>query len=345
MIPVQNIYYMLCYAFKALRHEAYRSVEGESFDNAADLYAEILIHTVSKQIKQGLRHAYVPVSELDGIPRGKIEIGESLRNMSIQNKKLVCTHDLFTANTVMNQILKTTLKLLSAANINETRKAAIKKLIRCFADITDIHPSMINWRFQYDRNNHTYQLLMGICYLVVKGLLQNQGDGKIRVMDFTDEQQLSRLYEKFILEYYRQEYPQFGAMPASIPWKVDNDINELLPSMKTDVVLTCSDRVLIIDAKYYEHTTQHYYDRRSIHSGNLYQMYAYVKNKAAQLRSSSSVVSGLILYAKTDDEIQPDQTYQMDGNQIAVKTLNLNCTFQEIAAQLDKIAMQLLVTG
>lgn len=49
-------------------------------------------------------------------------------------------------------------------------------------------------------------------------------------------------------------------------------------------------------------------------------------------------MSGMLLYARTDENIQPDNVYMMSGNKISVKTLNLNCVFLEIAAQLDDIA-------
>ena len=45
----------------------------------------------------------------------------------------------------------------------------------------------------------------------------------------------------------------------------------------------------------------------------------------------------MLLYAKTDEEIYPDNVYQMSGNQITVRTLDLNQPFAEIAGQLDEI--------
>ena len=45
----------------------------------------------------------------------------------------------------------------------------------------------------------------------------------------------------------------------------------------------------------------------------------------------------MLLYAATDEAIQPDNVYQMSGNQISVKTLDLNQDFSEIAAQLKAI--------
>jgi len=50
-------------------------------------------------------------------------------------------------------------------------------------------------------------------------------------------------------------------------------------------------------------------------------------------------VSGMLLYAKTDEEIQPDGVYQMSGNQISVRTLDLGLPFEKIRKQLDGIAV------
>ncbi len=158
-------------------------------------------------------------------------------------------------------------------------------------------------------------------------------------MDFEDSQEMSHLYEKFILEYYKREFPQLHASASQIPWALDDDMTELLPIMQSDIMLSYKDTVLIIDAKYYsEHTTQVHYDVHTVHSGNLYQIFTYVKNKDAVFAGRPHQVSGMLLYARTDETIQPDQTYQMHGNRIDVKTLNLNCDFSEIAEQLNLIA-------
>lgn len=120
----------------------------------------------------------------------------------------------------------------------------------------------------------------------------------------------------------------------------ENSCREGEPQMyvsKDTVVLNdflTSNKTLIIDAKYYSHTTQVQYNVNTLHSNNLYQIFTYVKNKAA----SGGEVSGLLLYAQTDEEIQPNNTYMMSGNRISVKTLDLNCEFAEIAGQLNAIA-------
>jgi len=117
-------------------------------------------------------------------------------------------------------------------------------------------------------------------------------------------------------------------------------MGEMLPVMQTDIMLSHKSRVLIIDAKYYSHTTQAQYDVRTLHSGNLYQIFTYVKNKEAELGDTPHEVSGMLLYARTDETILPNNTYKMSGNRISVSTLNLDCDFDEIADQLNQIAVE-----
>ena len=63
MIPIQNIYYMLSYAFQVLNEQGYKSVATEHFENVADLCAAILIKGLSKQLKRGLMKDYIPKRE------------------------------------------------------------------------------------------------------------------------------------------------------------------------------------------------------------------------------------------------------------------------------------------
>lgn len=108
--------------------------------------------------------------------------------------------------------------------------------------------------------------------------------------------------------------------------------------MKTDITLTRGDKILIIDAKYYSHTTQVHFDTHTLHSANLYQIFTYVKNKA-ELSDNHGKVSGLLLYAKTDEVFQLNKPYEyvMSGNKISVRTLDLDCDFSKVESQLHAI--------
>lgn len=340
MIRVRNVFHMLAYAFSALTEQGYRAVATEDFENAAELCAAILERGVSLQLKRGLGQEYVNRTEARSSLRGTIKVTESVKSQAIWRRQLVCSYDEFSVDTTMNRVIKATVALLVRSDISKARKKSLKKLMVFFADVRDIDLHRVDWNMRFERNNRTYRMLMAVCWLVVKGLLQTQSDGSVRMMDFFDEQRMSRLYEKFILEYYRREHPRLRASASFVEWALDDGMSEGLPAMRSDITLSAGGRVLIIDAKYYAATMQTNFDKKTVHSGNLYQIFAYVKNKQAVLeRAGKSVeVSGMLLYAATDDEVQPDVTYRMSGNQIGVRTLDLDRPFEEIRAQLDGIA-------
>ena len=316
MIRIQNIYYMLAYAFQVLNEQGYRNIATEDFENTAELCAAILARGINIQIKGGLGKEYIPRTEALSSLRGKIDITESIKTQALQRKQLVCSYDEFSVNSYMNRIIKSTVLLLLRADITKARKKELRKVLVFFDDVDVIDLYSVNWNMQYNRNNQTYRMLISICFLVVKGLLQTQSDGTTKLMDFLDEQRMHRLYEKFILEYYRKEYPQITANASQIPWQLDDDMSAMLPVMQTDIMLSHGEKTLIIDAKYYAHSTQIQYDKHSLHSGNLYQIFTYVKNKEAELADRPHEVSGMLLYAKTDEDIYPENAYRMSGNRI-----------------------------
>ena len=152
---------------------------------------------------------------------------------------------------------------------------------------------------------------------------------------------MDRLFERFILEYYKKEWPQIKTNPSQIRWAEDNSMDDMLPKMQSDIMLSHDNKIIIIDAKYYtKNLVERYEGVQKIHSGNLYQIFTYVKNKAANPDDSGKTVSGMLLYAKTDAITQPDQVYTMTGNTIMIKTLNLDCDFTDIRLQLDRIASE-----
>ena len=337
MIPIQNIYYTLSYAFRTLTKQGYREMSTEKFSNTADLMTEILIAGISQQLKRGLGRAYIEQMEDIPVIRGRVNITESVKRQTMINRKLSCVYDDFSVDNSKNRIIKSTALLLLGADVAKQRKSRLRKLLVYFNKVELIDLRTVDWNIHYDRNNQTYRMLISICYLVVKGLLQTQADGKTKIMDFLDDQQMYHLYEKFILEYYKKEYQYIKTNASKIKWQLDDGMDYMLPNLLSDITLEYDNKVLIIDAKYYSHIMQNRYEKETIRSANMFQIFTYVKNKEAELKDKPHEVAGMLLYAQTDNGTQPDCCYQMSGNMISVKTLNLNCDFEDVRRQLDSI--------
>ncbi len=343
MIKIQNIYYMLAYAFQVLNEDRYANIAAEKFDHTGDLLAAILAKGIANQIKRVVVKDYIIRQQSLSSPRGKIDVSTTIKLREPLKKRLVCEFDEFSENAYLNQILKTTsLLLLNSSEVSPEQKKALKRILPYFNAVETLNPRRIAWSsIRYHRNSATYKMLINICFLVLTGLLQTTQTGSIKLATYLDDPLMHRLYEKFVLEYYRKHYPQIKTSPAHIEWNVDNKFTDLLPDMKTDIMLQYKGKILIIDTKYYGHTlqTNPLFNSKTIHSNNLYQIFTYVKNKDV---GSTGNVSGVLLYARTDEEIIPNHDYSLGGNKISVKTLDLNTDFTDIAQQLNLLADRLL---
>jgi 5-methylcytosine-specific restriction enzyme subunit McrC len=341
-IFIKNIYYMLSYAFQALTQSAYEDLAVEAFEDMHNLFAAILAKGIGLQLKRGLYREYINGQNDLLTLRGKINLPGTIKNRIAHKQALSCEFDELSENNLLNQILKTTVMLLLRhAKVKPAFKDALKKEMLFFSGVDTLEPSAIQWsQIRFQRNNQTYRMLVSICQLIMEGMLLTTEKGEYRLATFVDEQRMCRLYEKFILAYYNQHFPMLSVSAAQIPWSLDDQIGTMLPVMQSDITLQKGNTVLIIDAKYYGHTTQVQYDKHTLHSNHLYQIFTYVKNRHYGFGDLPHQVSGMLLYAKTEEEIQPDHVYQMHGSRIAVKTLDLNLEFSKIAAQLDAIAIE-----
>ncbi len=341
-IFIKNIYYMLSYAFVGLSQSYDDAIAPEEFENIHNLFAAILSKGIGWQLKQGLFREYKTQRETLSVVRGKIHMPDTIKNLPERKRLVTCEFDELSENNLPNQILKTAaMILLRRGDVDGTYKSELKKEMLFFSRVDEIDPMGIKWSsIPLGRNNQSYRTLLGICRLLFEGMLLTTERGEYKLASFIDARNMYRLYEKFILEYYRKEHPEIRANASQIPWALDEGSGTYLPVMQSDIMLEnrARDRVLIIDAKYYTRTMQTQYDASSVRSAHLYQIFTYVKNKDAEFGPAPHTVSGMLLYAKTDEALLPDEEYRMSGNRIAVRTLDLNTDFSLIAKQLDDIA-------
>ncbi len=362
-IPIENIYYMLSYYFKfdALNNKIKNVNNTQKFETIADLTSQILIRGVNILSKRGFAKEYILYSEALSTLKGKIDISDSIKTMSFNKKRLICLYDNFSINFYLNRIIKTAicelLKFDIPKEIKERkeelkRKKELRKILHFFNEVETIEIHKINWNIQYNRNNQIYRILISVCHLFIKGLLISDlpKNKENLFLNTANEKYMSTLYEKFILNYYASKFKdEIKSTASQIDWAIEfnnnNDIKnniEMLPKMQTDIMLTCIDKtknknkILIIDAKYYSKPLKKQFDKDKIDSNNLYQIFSYVKNKS--LENTDYEVSGMLLYAKTNkNNIDINESYNMSGNKIIVRSLDLTCNFNDIAKQLNEI--------
>lgn len=328
---------MLAYAFRVLSEHGYNDLASENFSNSTSLLAAILERGVTQLIKRGIRSDYTITTETSTSPKGKINFADSINSQYTIKHILSYEVDVYKTDILLNQILKCGISLAcKSEEVNIEIKKRLRAILRMFNNVSTIDPKSIKWKnIRYDRNNASYKMLINICYLLINGLIQTEEEGNITVNNIIDDQKMHRLYEKFILEYYIRHYPALSTSAARILWNTQDENIEFLPTMKSDVTIRYKGKSLVIDAKYYSQVLRNgQFDKRTIHSNNIYQIFTYVKNMDID---NSGDVSGVILYAKTEEDIAPNIEFSHGGNKFRVLTLDLNMEFCHICKQLDDI--------
>lgn len=340
-IAIRNVYVMLAYAFRAMHSEGSDRIEAEQFDHLHDLLAEILVRGVGTQVKRGLHRDYLSRGDELATVRGRINISRTVATRSMTRGRLVCEFDEYEPDTPHNRALKSVIVLLIRhGELSTSRKGALRRLLPYLDAVTLVPPTSIRWSaLTYHRANATYRLLLGVCELIVRGLLPTEDSGTTKLTSWVSDDVMSALYERFLRGYYSVHYPELSPAAASVAWDYDDASAlgaEQLPAMRTDVTLRRGKRTLIIDAKYYGQSMQvGMWGKATVHSANLYQVLTYTKN--ADVNRDGSV-SGMLLYARTEAPQQPDLDVVVQGNRIGARTIDLNQSWDLLRAQLDDVA-------
>ena len=86
--------------------------------------------------------------------------------------------------------------------------------------------------------------------------------------------------------------------------------------MQSDIHLQKQNTVLVVDVKYYSFIIQMYFAKHTLHVNNIYiyWIFTYVKNRDYEFDDERNRALGMLLYAKTEEEIHSDNVYQMQEN-------------------------------
>ena len=148
---------------------------------------------------------------------------------------------------------------------------------------------------------------------------------------------MHRIYEKFVLNYYKINYQNFTVKSKPIKWQIKNDNFNFIPNMKTDITIYNKEKCLIIDTKYYKEILKEHKGKEIIRPSHLYQIYAYMNN----IKFKGNI-KGILLYAGTNEIINKNYQkekfdYKIQDKYFSVKILDLNKKWENIEIQLNKI--------
>lgn len=340
-IPIENIYYLLCYAWNKLDEKERVNVSIDDKTELLDLFAKILINSAKTLLKRGIDKNYIDHTvELTGV-KGKIQISQTLKSNLLAKQRTICTFDDFSSNIISNRILVSTIyRLIRTKGLDKELKNELGALLRMLSGIDHIEiTSSLFKQIRLNRNNRFYGFVMNVCQIIYDSTLPSEEQGKYKFSDFTrDDNKMNQLFETFIRNFYRIEQRKYKTVKKeTIKWQFDNADSEsyqYLPQMETDITLENEDEKIIIDAKFYRETMTINYDKERIKSANLYQLFSYLLNQQTN-STKTQTATGILLYPTIETDYNLD--YKYNEHKIHIRTVNLNSNWRSISKRLKEI--------
>lgn len=337
-IPIKNLFFMLCYAWNVLSIKDTVKLQEESFDNVYNLLTRLLIFGVRKIVKRGFNRSYIEQEESLSTVRGKINLNETIKLRLKHEMKCVCTFDEFSKNNPFNQIVKyTILSTLKNNHVDNSLKKDLRSLLLYFNDIDSLEPTnTVVSRLSFNRNNQYYKMLINICVMIYKGTMVNEENGERTFKDFFREEQMQKVYELFILNFYAINLDKsvYRVHAPKIKWVLEDNAEERFGDLvdvvdnpadrRTDIVIENrkTSKQLILDAKYYTETLVHgYYDStiERYRTRHIEQIRGYVTDSGFEGKKI-----GALVYPTVKDDFPRPRLTPLQDAMVVFKTLNLN---------------------
>lgn len=335
-IPIQNIYYLLCYAWNKLDEGEIVDVNSLNSTELADLFARVLTNGTKHLIRRGFDRDYLAFSEETPRIRGRINFPESIKRDLIGRGKPLCEFDDLNYDVLHNRILRSTIdNLRGVNNLNKDLKTDLWETSIWLKDITPVRlSSQMFRRVQLHRNNNYYRFLLDVCELVYENLLVDETLGHSRFRDFRkDEGKMRSLFEHFIRNFYRLNQNTFKVDAPKLRWEVngvEGSLLDLIPEMRTDLSLSNDKRQIIIDCKFAKSVVSEYRGKDSLKPSHLYQIYAYLRH--AERQKGWMNLEGILLYPVVNRSF--NLALNLDGFPFQIKTIDLNQNWQNIELDL-----------
>jgi 5-methylcytosine-specific restriction enzyme subunit McrC len=286
------------------------------------LLTRILINATKSVLKRGLGQGYVENSALLQCLRSQVNFTDSMQAISKNSLSLVCDYQVFTSDIVQNQIVKSTIEMLlrsSNQDLDTTLISELELLHFRMKSITSIKLNESTFRkVQLHSNNGLYRLLMSVCLLIHKNILVSEKSGNIIFLDcIHNTRQMHSLFEDFLRNFYKLRQHVFDVRSQKL--RFSDNLTNIIPEMQTDISLENVERVIIIDAKFYQNIFQKTrFGQKKIRNAHLNQLHAYL---SAYEQTYNRKAEGMLIYAEGSDFVC--HTGQILGYTHSYNSINL----------------------
>ena len=364
-IPVRNIWLLLLYASQLYRElpETRRVEMEEAPDDIPELVAELLANAVERRMRRNLAVGYRRRADVLNRVRGRIDLLRTERGQLLQRGQVACAFDELTIDTPRNRCVREALLLLARVVKRETlvqrcRDLAVRLSLAGVQNEPDarrvsshILRSGAGWMDAEERR------MLAAARLAFDLAIPTETAGNaLLAMADRDANPGWKLYEYAVAGFYDAVLSSHGWRVRHghrLGWPVEDPtagLEGILPGMVADIVLELRSgnhgaqaRRIVIDTKFTSIVTGGWQRERSLRSGNIYQMYAYLRSQESMNDPLSQNSTGVLLYPSLGEDY--DEAATIQGHRIRFATVDLAAEARTIRQHLLRIVDEGLADG
>ena len=360
-IPVRNIWLLLLYASRLYRElPASRRVDlKDAPDHIPHLVAEILTNAVERRLRRNLSHGYQRREANLNRVRGRIDLFRTERRQLLQRGRIACIFDELTVDTPPNLYVRAALTHIAGV---------VSKL----ADHPDLERRCRNLAFRLERagvvgyldprhagtdaalgnvgwvDAHERQMLAAAKLALNLSIPTEQTGLALLPIVNRSETEGWKLYEDAVAGFYDVALSHRGwkvKRGGHIQWPASDPtpgLTSIMPEMITDIVLerrehnvSAAGQRIVIDTKFTSIVGRSRFGKQSLKSGNMYQLYAYLRSQERVGDSMSHHSTGVLLYPSVG--IDYDESAIIQGHRVSFATVDLAADSRTIRSQLLSI--------
>ncbi len=356
-IPVRNIWLLLLYASRLYRElpEARRVELEDTPDDIPELVAEILANAVERRLRRNLGFGYERREADLSRVRGRINALRTERRQLLQRGKVACIFDELTVDTPRNryvkaallrlgQVVKDTELLRRCRNLSaRLERAGVSSDWDAGRNGRHPPPDVLGWMESDER-----RMLAAAQLAFDLAIPTEQSGHALLAMADREANRGWKLYEDAVAGFYDAILSHRGwrvRCQGKIEWPLDDQtagLPDLMPSMFTDIVLErrppgdpTAARRIVIDTKFTSIVASGWYGGESFRSGNIYQMYAYLRSQEEGGDLLWRNAAGVLLYPSLEADYNEAATIQ--GHEIRFATVDLAADSRTIRRQLLRV--------
>ena len=344
LIPIQNIYRLLIYAWNVLdREELLTNTDIDGLDTAGDLLGFILADEMNQLSTHGLHQTYREEKELLSTLRGRLEIWETVSKFHNRHARAICTFTELNVDNKLNQAIRTIARwLLTCPTLSNDVAGRLMEADDHWGGVSMVPDSVYFLeRWLPTPNTRRYELVVDIARLIRDDLVADDRGGSRRMPDFTrDIEKMRTLFEKFVCNYLHRHSSKDGwkCGPKRYKWLDGEEFTTepsgtqpRIPGLNTDVTCRHDNESVIIETKFNKSVVTSDEYGEMIRPGHISQLFAYLS--AEQMKRPDVPVRGVLLYGCPAGE-SLDLSFDLRGIPVRAYALCLDRDWEDISNDL-----------